>query len=164
MDCIIALPGQLFRSTQIPACLWFLSKGRSRRENWDRQGETLFIDARKMGHMTTRTFKDLSEEDVERISGTYHAWRDREGYEDVPGFCKSATLEEIQKHGHVLTPGRYVGAAPQEDDGEPFQEKMSRLTAQWREQQVEAQRLDAAIEENLGRLGFGTRQSGHARG
>ena len=154
MDCIIALPGQLFRSTQIPACLWFLSKGRSRRENWDRQGETLFIDARKMGHMTTRTFKDLSEEDVERISGTYHAWRDREGYEDVPGFCKSATLEEIQKHGHVLTPGRYVGAAPQEDDGEPFQEKMSRLTAQWREQQTEALRLDAEIEANIARLGF----------
>ena len=121
VDCIIALPGQLFRSTQIPACLWFLSRGRSRRENWDRQGETLFIDARKMGHMLNRTFKDLSEEDVERIAGTYHAWRDGEEYEDVPGFCKSATLEEIQKHGHVLTPGRYVGAAPQEDDGEPFQ-------------------------------------------
>ena len=154
VDCIIALPGQLFRSTQIPACLWFLSKGRSRRENWDRQGETLFIDARKMGHMATRTFKDLSEEDVERIAGTYHAWRDGEEYEDEPGFCKSATLEEIQKHGHVLTPGRYVGAAPQEDDGEPFQEKMSRLTAQWREQQAEAQRLDAEIAANLERLGF----------
>ena len=154
VDCIIALPGQLFRSTQIPACLWFLSRDRSRRENWDRQGETLFIDARKMGHMLNRTFKDLSEEDVERIAGTYHAWRDGEGYEDVPGFCKSATLEEIQKHGHVLTPGRYVGAAPQEDDGEPFGEKMARLTAQWREQQEEAQELDAEIASNLERLGF----------
>ena len=154
VDCIIALPGQLFRSTQIPACLWFLSKGRSRRENWDRQGETLFIDARKMGHMLNRTFKDLSEEDVERIAGTYHAWRDGDGYEDEPGFCRSATLEEMRKHGHVLTPGRYVGAAPQEDDGEPFQEKMSRLTAQWREQQTEAQRLYAEIEANIARLGF----------
>ena len=154
VDCIIALPGQLFRSTQIPACLWFLSRGRSRRENWDRQGETLFIDARKMGHMLNRTFKDLSEEDVERIAGTYHAWRDGEGYGDEPGFCKSAALEEIRKHGHVLTPGRYVGAAPQEDDGEPFQEKMARLTSLWREQQAEAQRLDAEIAANLERLGF----------
>ena len=104
--------------------------------------------------MLNRTFKDLSEEDVERIAGTYHAWRDGDGYEDVPGFCKTATLEEMRKHGHVLTPGRYVGAAPQEDDGEPFQEKMSRLTAQWREQQAEALRLDAEIEANIARLGF----------
>ena len=154
VDCIIALPGQLFRSTQIPACLWFLSKGRSRRENWGRQGETLFIDARKMGHMLNRTFKDLSEEDVEKIAGTYHAWRDGDDYEDIPGFCKGATLEEIQKHGHVLTPGRYVGAAPQDDDGEPFQEKMTRLTSLWREQQAEAQRMDAEITANLERLGF----------
>ena len=154
VDCIIALPGQLFRSTQIPACLWFLSKGRSRRENWDRKGETLFIDARKMGHMLNRTFKDLSEEDVEKIAGAYHSWRDGEGYQDEPGFCKSTTLVEIRKHGHVLTPGRYVGAAPQEDDGEPFEEKMARLTTQWREQQAKAQRLDDEIAANLERLGF----------
>ena len=154
VDCIIALPGQLFRSTQIPACLWFLSKGRSRRRDWDRQGQTLFIDARKMGHMLNRTLRDLSVEDIDRIAGTYHAWRDGEAYEDELGFCKSATLEEIQKHSHVLTPGRYVGAAPQEDDGEPFQEKMARLTAQWREQQEEAQRLDDEIAANLERLGF----------
>ena len=93
-------------------------------------------------------------EDIARISDTYHAWRDGEGYEDQPGFCKSAALEEIRKHGHVLTPGRYVGAAPQEDDGEPFQEKMARLTNLWREQQAEAQRLDAEIAANLNRLGF----------
>ena len=154
VDCIIALPGQLFRSTQIPACLWFLSRGRSRRQSWERQGETLFIDARKMGHMVNRTLRDLSEEDINQIAGSYHAWRDGGEYEDEPGFCKSATLEEIQKHGHVLTPGRYVGAAPQEDDGEPFQEKMARLTAQWREQQAEAQRLDSEIATNLDRLGF----------
>ena len=155
VDCIIALPGQLFRSTQIPACLWFLRRGR-RDEN--RMGETLFIDARKVGHMMDRTHRDLSAEDITRIADTYHTWRGGDGasdYADVPGFCKSATLEEVRQHGHVLTPGRYVGAEPQADDGEPFQEKMGRLTAQWREQQAEAQRLDAVIAANLERLGFG---------
>ena len=154
VDCIIALPGQLFRSTPIPACLWFLSRGRQMGQHRNRTGETLFIDARKMGHLANRTLRDLSEEDIDRISDTYHAWRDGEGYEDEPGFCKSVTLEEIQKHSHVLTPGRYVEAAPQEDDGEPFQEKMARLTAQWREQQEEAQWLDEVIEANLVRLGL----------
>ena len=156
VDCIVALPGQLFRSTQIPACLWFLSRGRR-----DRQGETLFIDARKLGHLIDRTHRDLSPEDIARVADTYHAWRggsDADEYEDVPGFCKSATLEELRKHGHVLTPGRYVGAEPQPDDGVPFEDKMSRLAAQWREQQAEAQRLDAAIEENLKGLGFGDGQ------
>ena len=108
--------------------------------------------------MIDRTRRDLSEEDIARVADTYHAWRggqDAGEYADVPGFCKSATLEEIRKHGHVLTPGRYVGAEPQPDDGEPFDEKMVRLTAQWREQQAEAQRLDAEIEANLTRLGFG---------
>ena len=159
VDCIIALPGQLFRSTQIPACLWFLSRGRRNGEHRDRQGETLFIDARKLGHMLDRTHRDLSAEDITRIADTYHAWRDGPSatdYADVPGYCKSATIEEIRRHGHVLTPGRYVGAEPQADDGEPFQEKMAGLAAQWREQQAEAQRLDSAIAENLERLGFGT--------
>ena len=157
VDCIIALPGQLFRSTQIPACLWFLSKGRHSGRGRYRQGETLFIDARKLGYMLDRTRRDLSSEDITRISETYHAWRGDDGtgdYADVPGFCKGATLEEIRRHGHVLTPGRYVGAEPQPDDGEPFQEKMSRLAAQWREQRDEAARLDAAIAENLAKLGF----------
>ena len=160
VDCIVALPGQLFRSTQIPACLWFLSRGRTNGEHRDRRGETLFIDARKLGHMIDRTRRDLSPEDIARVANTYHAWRGKEGldeYVDVPGFCKSASLEEVRKHGHVLTPGRYVGAEPQPDDGEPFEEKMARLAAQWREQQAEAKRLDAAIEANLQRLGFGER-------
>ena len=119
----------------------------------------LFIDARKLGRMVDRTHRELTGDDIARIADAYHAWRGEEHsgeYADVPGFCKSATLEEIQRHGHVLTPGRYVGAEPQEDDGEPIEEKMARLSAQWREQQAEAQRLDAAIEENLARLGFGT--------
>ena len=153
VDCIVALPGQLFRSTQIPACLWFLRRGRS-----ERRGETLFVDARGLGHMIDRTRRDLSAEDIARVADTYHAWRGQDGaeeYADVPGFCKSATLEDIRKHGHVLTPGRYVGAAPREDDGEPFAEKMARLSAQWRQQQAEARRLDAEIEANLARLGFG---------
>ena len=119
----------------------------------------LFIDARRLGRMVDRTHRELTDDDIARIAETYHAWRGEEAsneYADVPGFCKSATLEEVRKHGHVLTPGRYVGAEPQEDDGEPFEEKMARLSAQWREQQAEAQRLDAEIEANLTRLGFGT--------
>ena len=157
VDCIVALPGQLFRSTQIPACLWFLSRGRSNREHRERQGETLFIDARQLGHLVDRANRDLSAEEIARVANTYHAWRGKEGldaYADIPGFCKSAGLEEIRKHGHVLTPGRYVGAEPQADDGVPFAEKMAQLTAQWREQQQEARRLDDAIAENLERLGF----------
>ena len=158
VDCMVALPGQLFRSTQIPACLWFLSRGRGNGEHHDRRGEVLFIDARKLGYMIDRTRRDLSPEDIARIADIYHAWRGQSkggGYADVPGFCKSTALEEVRKHGHVLTPGRYVGAAPQEDDGEPFEEKMARLAAQWQEQQAEAAKLDTAIAANLERLGFG---------
>ncbi len=158
VDCMVALPGQLFYSTQIPACLWFLSRNRSGGTYRKRLDEILFIDARKMGHMVDRTHRELSEEDIRLIADTYHAWRGQEeagDYEDVPGFCKSSTIEVVRKHGHVLTPGRYVGIEPQEDDGEPFEEKMARLTAQWREQQAEAAKLDAAIEANLEMLGFG---------
>ena len=163
VDCIVALPGQLFRSTQIPACLWFLSRGRRSGEHRDRRGEILFVDARRMGHLVDRTHRDLSTEDIARIADTYHSWRgekDLEPYADIPGFCMSAALDEVSKHGHVLTPGRYVGAEPQPDDGEPFDKKMSRLAAQWRRQQAEARRLDAAIEANLESLGFATTQEG----
>ena len=158
VDCMVALPGQLFYSTQIPACLWFLSRNRRNGQYRERRGEILFIDARKLGFMVDRTHRDFAPEDIARIASAYHAWRGEEDagdYEDVPGFCKSASLEEVRKHGYVLTPGRYVGAEVQEDDGEPFAEKMQRLTGQWREQQAEGQRLDAAIDANLKALGFG---------
>ena len=155
VDCMVALPGQLFRSTQIPACLWFLARDRHNGRFRDRRGEVLFIDARKLGYMVDRTQRELAEGDIARISDTYHAWRSGKDYADVPGFCKGAALEEVRRHSHILTPGRYVGAEPQEDDGEPFEEKMKRLVAQWQAQQAEATRLDAAIDANLKTLGFG---------
>jgi type I restriction enzyme M protein len=158
VDCMVALPGQLFYSTQIPACLWFLARDRKNGGKFrDRRGQVLFIDARKLGRMVDRTHRELTDEDIAKIANTYHAWRgekDAGEYADVPGFCKSATLEDIRKHGHVLTPGRYVGAAEQEEDGEPFDQKMQRLVAQLREQQAEAAKLDAAIAANLKELGF----------
>ena len=157
VDCMVALPGQLFYSTQIPACLWFVARNRSNGKFRDRRGEVLFIDARKMGVMRDRTHRELTDEDIEKIAGTYHAWRGDAGageYEDVPGFCASASLEEIKSHGHVLTPGRYVGAPDADDDGEPFSEKMTRLTTQLSEQMKEGARLDEEIRKNLGGLGY----------
>ncbi|MCK9463920.1 MAG: SAM-dependent methyltransferase, partial [Proteobacteria bacterium] len=158
VDCMVAMPGQLFYSTQIPVCLWFIARNKKNGRFRDRRGETLFIDARKMGALVDRTHRELTEDDHAKIAGTYHAWRgdpDAGTYADVSGFCKAAKLEEIQKHGHVLTPGRYVGAEAQEDDGEPFCEKMKRLTATLREQQAEAAKLEAEIEKNLRGLGYG---------
>jgi type I restriction enzyme M protein len=174
VDCMVALPGQLFYSTQIPACLWFLARNKQNVNFRDRRGHVLFIDARKLGRMVDRTHRELTDEDIARIATTYHAWRgeplgpsgsspaplamlERGGprYCDIPGFCKSATLEEIRKHGHVLTPGRYIGAEAQEDDGEPFEEKMRQLTAMLWQQQEEAVKLDAAIAANLKELGYG---------
>ena len=157
VDCMIALPGQLFYSTQIPACLWFLARDRKNGRFRDRRGQVLFIDARKLGRMVDRTHRELTDEDIATIASTYHAWRGEKQageYAEVAGFCKSATVEEIRKHGHVLTPGRYVGAEAQEDDGEPFEEKMKRLTATLREQQAEGAKLDGAIAANLKELGY----------
>ena len=156
VDCMVALPGQLFYSTQIPACLWFLARDRSGGPLRDRRGEVLFIDARELGSMVDRTHRELTADDIARIADTYHRWRgEADGYEDQPGFCRSVPLEDIRKHDHVLTPGRYVGAPPAEDDGEPFAEKMTRLVADLRDQQAEGARLDAAIAANLKALGFG---------
>lgn len=159
VDCMVALPGQLFYSTQIPACLWFLARNKNPGKGLrDRRGQVLFIDARKMGVLVDRTRRELTDEEVQKISATYHAWRGEKDvgeYADVAGFCKSVSMDEIRRHGHVLTPGRYVGAAEREDDGEPFEEKMLRLSAQWREQRAVAAKLDAAIEANLKELGYG---------
>jgi type I restriction enzyme M protein len=159
VDCMVALPGQLFYSTQIPACLWFLARDKKNARFRDRRGEVLFVDARKLGTMVDRTHRELTNENIARIAGTYHAWRGDKDidnkYADIPGFCKSASLEEINKHGHVLTPGRYVGAEATPEDAEPFEDKMKRLVAQLREQQAEAAKLDAAIVANLKELGYG---------
>lgn len=157
VDCMIALPGQLFYTTQIPVCLWFVARNKTNGRFRNRSGHTLFIDARKLGALVDRTHKDLSDEDLDRIAATYHAWRGEEGagdYEDIPGFCKSASIEEIRGHGYVLTPGRYVGAATVEDDGEPFEEKMERLSAELQEQFIRSEQLEGKIRENLRRIGF----------
>ncbi len=158
VDCMIALPGQLFYTTQIPVCLWFLARNKKNGKFRDRRGHTLFIDARKLGSLIDRTHKDFSEKEIDKVAGTYHAWRgEKEAgeYRDVPGFCKSATTDEIREHGYVLTPGRYVGAAEIEDDGVPFEEKMTELSAKLYEQFAEAARLEATIKRNLEGLGYG---------
>ncbi|MBK6458207.1 MAG: SAM-dependent DNA methyltransferase [Gemmatimonadetes bacterium] len=158
VDCMVALPGQLFYSTQIPVCLWFMARSKKNGRFRDRRGETLFIDARKMGALVDRTHRELSGEDLTRIAGTYHAWRGDPGggaYADVAGFCKSATRDEMRKHGHVLTPGRYVGAEVVEEDGVAFEEKMKELVATLREQMNEGARLDAEIVSAIVRLGYG---------
>ncbi|MCG3195741.1 MAG: hypothetical protein GHCLOJNM_00208 [bacterium] len=163
VDCMVALPGQLFYSTQIPVCLWFLRRDKRRLpahsggEAADRRGQTLFIDARKMGRLIDRVHRDLDAADIEKIAGTYHTWRGDKGagdYEDIAGFCKSASLDEIRGHGFVLTPGRYVGAAEVEDDGEPFEDKMSRLVETLDGQFAESARLEKEIRSNLIKLGF----------
>ena len=185
VDCMVALPGQLFYSTQIPVCLWFLAKNKAadaKRGFRDRRKQTLFIDARKLGTLIDRVHRELTDADLDKITSTYHAWRgdsltrsreDREAkpaqseplrafapsrenfaYSDIPGFCKSATTAEIAAHGHVLTPGRYVGAEEVEDDGDPFEEKMPRLVAELHAQFAESAKLESAIRQNLKGLGY----------
>lgn len=152
VDCMIAMPGQLFYSTPIPACLWFIARNKNNSTFRDRRGETLFIDARKMGVLVDRTHRELTDEEISKIADTYHAWRgeaEAGEYQNVPGFCKSASIDDIREHGHVLTPGRYVGAAEIENDGEPFEEKMKRLAAKLDEQFTESEKLAMRINENL---------------
>ena len=173
VDCMVALPGQLFYSTQIPVCLWFLAKSKSadaKRGLRDRRQQTLFIDARKLGTLIDRVHRELTDADLQKITTTYHLWRSArlspsplagegraEGasYADIAGFCKSATTAEIAAHGHVLTPGRYVGAEAIEDDGDPFEEKMPRLVAELHAQFAESAKLEEAIKVNLSGLGYG---------
>ena len=178
VEVMVALPPQLFFNTQIPACLWFLAKDKTKNGR-DRRGEVLFIDARKLGRMEGRVFRVFDDEDIARIGDTVHRWRadgfahaenktvpaelspqgeveaPPEPYADIPGFCRSVPLVEIAEHGYVLTPGRYVGAEDIEDDDEAFSEKMDRLTAQLAEQMAKGVELDALIREKLGALGYG---------
>ena len=155
VDCIVGLPKQLFYNTGIPACIWFISRKRAGNGDRKRTGEILFIDAGEIGYMEDRTHRAFSDEDIQKIAGTYHEWRNKGGkYEDVKGFCKSATLEEIKKHNYVLTPGRYVGIADEKDDGIPFEEKMTELTKKLKEQIEEEKRLNEKIKESLESIGF----------
>ncbi len=158
VDCMVALPGQLFYATPIPVCLWLLARNKKNGRFRDRRGETLFLDARNLGSMVDRTHRELTDDDIAKIADTYHAWRgDRSTgeYADTPGFCTAAKLDDIRKHGYVLTPGRYVGTEAVEDDGEPFGEKVERLTARLRDQMEEGHKLDADIAANLKELGYG---------
>jgi len=158
VDCIVALPKQLFYNTGIPACLWFLSRKKAGNGDRKRQGEMLFIDAGDVGHMIDRTHRVFTDEDIARIAGTYHEWRNKSGkYEDVKGFCKSATLDEVQKHKYVLTPGRYVGVPDGVDDGVPFDEKMKKLTGELTAQLEEEQRLNAEMKKQLKKVGYDLR-------
>ena len=179
VECMVALPGQLFTNTQIPACIWFLTRDKRNglalnKTKRDRRGQFLFIDARQLGYMKDRVLRDFTLEDIKKVADTFHAWQtsarhSREGgnpdsavhpepaegqYRDIPGFCYSATLDDIRKHEHVLTPGRYVGAEAQESDGEVFAEKMARLTALLAEQFSESAKLEGEIRKNLAGLGF----------
>ncbi|MBU0639852.1 MAG: type I restriction-modification system subunit M [Planctomycetes bacterium] len=162
VDCMVSLPGQLFYSTQIPVCLWFLARDKKNGRFRDRRGQTLFIDARKLGSMIDRVHRELTDEDIRKIADTYHGWRGDKNckvrYADVPGYSKSATLDDIRHHGHVLTPGRYVGAAEVEDDDEPFEEKIARLTSALREQTAQSAELDRLIWANLKDIGYAGRE------
>lgn len=159
VECMVALPGQLFTNTQIPACIWFLTRDKRNglalnKTKRDRRGQFLFIDARQLGYMKDRVLRDFTVDDIKKVADTFHAWQLGEGYEDVAGFCYSASLDDIRKHEHVLTPGRYVGAEEQEDDGEVFADKMARLTAQLAEQFAESAKLEGEIKKNLAGLGY----------
>jgi len=156
VDCIVAMPSQLFYNTMIPACLWFVARDKANHKYRDRRGQVLFIDARKMGVMVDRRHRELTEEDVKKISEVYHAWRGEGGkYEDVQGFCKSASLEDVRKNGWILTPGRYVGAEVEEEDDEAFNEKMKRLTSELKQLMEQGQKLDVEIRKNLEMIGYG---------
>ena len=157
VDCIVTLPGQLFYSTQIPVCLWFVTKNKAAKGHRSRHGEILFIDARKLGYMADRTHKEFSDEDIQKIAGIYHAWRGETGsgeYADVKGFCKVAKLEEVREHEYILTPGRYVGIEDVEEDGEPFEEKMQRLTGELAEMFAKSRHLEGEIRQRLGAIGY----------
>ena len=149
VDCIITMPPNLFYNVTIPVCLWFISKHKENRKD-----KILFVDARKMGTMVTRKHRELSDEEIQHVYDTYHHWRDEHGYADVQGFCKSADLKEIRGHEYILTPGRYVGIEEVEDDGEPFDEKMARLTDELSDMFAKSHKLEDEIKQRLGAIGY----------
>jgi type I restriction enzyme M protein len=152
---MVALPGQLFYNTTIPACLWFVARDKKNHKFRDRRGEILFIDARNMGKMLDRRHKELIEEDIQKISDIYHAWRGEKGnYQDIPGFCKVAKLEKVRKNGHILTPGRYVDAKEEAIDNEKFEDKMKTLITELSNQMKEEKKLNEEIKNNLKNIGF----------
>ena len=163
VECMVALPGQLFTNTQIPACIWFLTKNKTNgtqtpdgKGKGDRSGKVLFIDAREKGYMKDRVLRDFKPEEIQEIADTLKHWQQgSEEYEDIPGYCKSAMLEEIKKNEYVLTPGRYVGVPETEDDGIPFPEKMKKLTTRLKIQFKESEALETKIKENLEGFGYG---------
>lgn len=148
VDCIVALPDKLFYTTGIPVCIWFFNRDKKHK------GQTLFIDARKMGDIVNRRLRELSDEDIKNISDTYISWQKEDGYEDVKGFCKVANMDEIKDNDYILTPGRYVGIEDVEDDGEPFEEKMERLTKTLSEQFTRSRELEDEIRKQLGGIGY----------
>ncbi|MBC7473495.1 MAG: N-6 DNA methylase, partial [Candidatus Sericytochromatia bacterium] len=155
IDCMVSLPAQLFYNTGIPACLWFMARDRKNNKFRNRENEILFIDARKLGIMINRRNRDLTDQDIEKITSVYHSWRNIGGeYSDIQGFCKSANLEEVKNNNYVLTPGRYVGTEEEEDDGIDFTEKMKALTTQLEEQFKQSSELEVQIRENLRSIGF----------
>jgi type I restriction enzyme M protein len=157
VEAIVTLPGQLFYSTQIPVCVWVMTKNKAARNHRNRKGEILFIDARKLGHMVDRVRRELSDEDIQKIARTFHAWRGQKEageYEDIKGFCKSATLEEVREHEYILTPGRYVGIEETEEDGEAFEDKMVRLTSELADQFAKSRELEEEIRKNLRGIGY----------
>lgn len=150
VECIVAMPNQLFYSTGIPVSLWIMRKGKTEQS----KNKVLFIDARKLGHMIDRKVRELSEDDIRKIANTYQNWRLGKEYEDIQGFCKDASLEEIGEKDYILTPGRYVGIEQEEDDGEPFEEKMKRLTSELSEMFKESIELQEEIKKKLGAIGY----------
>lgn len=157
VEAMIALPGQLFYSTQIPVCVWIITRNKAARGQRNRTGEILFLDVRNMGRMVDRVRRELTDDDIQQIAGTFHRWRgvqQDKAYQDIAGFCKSATIDEVKQHDYILTPGRYVGIAEEEDDGEPFEQKMTRLTQSLSEKFARSRELEEQIRENLRRLGY----------
>jgi type I restriction enzyme M protein len=157
VECIVTLPGQLFYSTQIPVCVWFVSKNKLKTGKRTRNGEILFIDARKLGFMADRTHKEFAKADIEKITKAFHSWRGTidEAYEDIQGFCKAAKLKEVRNNDYILTPGRYVGLEEEEEDSEPFEEKMTRLTTELSEELSKSKELEEQIRRALGGIGYG---------